>query len=116
MSVIVLDPQQREYYKIFTGTNQFEGHEKIHLGYESRTREYILEKDKSTFFHVPYFTNAVSLTATRLIHEGAIPGPIPALSDRIYKKQAGYERNTHWGNSTRIDGTWLCRRYNRYSR
>ena len=33
------DIKQREYYKIFTGTNQEGGYDKIHLGYEAETTE-----------------------------------------------------------------------------
>ena len=108
MSYQPIDNIQRDYYKIFTGTNQSEGYEKINLGYEAKTREIILERDKMTYFHVPYFTDSILLSASRLIQEGAIAGPIPAMSDRIYKKQASYTDTTHWGPSITENGTWLC--------
>jgi len=104
------DLQQRNYYKIFTGTNQQDGYEKIHLGYESETTEIIFKKDKTTFFHVPFFAETLPLTASTLSFDGAVPGPIPAAADRIFKKLAGDARNnTPWGQSQqRQDGTWLC--------
>lgn len=100
---------QRNYYKIFTGTNQADGTEKVHLGYEGSTSEVTLKKDNYTYFHIPFFAESQLLVDSTLIGDGAIPGPIPAMADRIYKKQAGYGTNTPWGNTTQIkDGTWLC--------
>jgi hypothetical protein len=101
--------QQRNYYKIFTGTNQATGYDKIHLGYESNTVEIILQKDKTTYFHVPYFSESKKLSDTSLISDGATSGPIPAMADRIYKKLGNYKDTTPWGPGTiRTDGTWLC--------
>jgi hypothetical protein len=100
---------QRNYYKIFTGTNQADGHEKINLGYEGATAEIILKKDAHTYFHIPFFAETQPLVNSSLVGDGAIPGPIPAMADRIFKKQAGYGTNTPWGNTTQLrDGTWLC--------
>jgi len=101
--------QQREYYKIFAGTNQTEGHDKIHLGYEAKTSEIVFAKDKITFFHMPFFSDVVFINSSTLIESGATSGPIPALSDRIYKKLGNYSKTTPWGqNTSRNDGTWLC--------
>jgi hypothetical protein len=103
------DIQQRNYYKIFTGTNQAEGYDKVHLGYEAETSEIDFKKDSTTFFHIPFFANTQNLSDSTLIADGAIPGPIPALADRIFKKLGGYGNSTSWGNTTdREDGTWLC--------
>lgn len=103
------DIQQRDYYKIFTGTNQAEGYDKIHLGYEAETSEITLKRDSTTYFHIPFFANIQNLSNSTLIADGAIPGPIPALADRIFKKLGGYGNTTTWGSPTdREDGTWLC--------
>jgi hypothetical protein len=103
------DLQQRKYYKLFTGTNQAEGYDKIHLGYEADTTEIILKKDQTTFFHMPFFADTQPLSASSLIADGAIPGPIPALADRVYKKLGNYGNSTPWGTaSERSDGQWLC--------
>lgn len=101
--------KQRSYYKIFSGTNQQDGYDKIHLGYESETSEITFKKDDTTYFHVPFFSTVQNLANSTLIGNGAIPGPIPAMADRIYKKLANYGKNTPWGNTSQIkDGTWLC--------
>lgn len=102
------DLQQRNYYKIFTGTNQTKGYDKLHLGYEATTTEITLKKDDTTFFHVPFFANSQTLSDSNLIGDGAVFGAIPALADRIFKKQADYANTTPWGKSTIQDGTWLC--------
>ena len=100
---------QRDYYKIFTGTNQEGGYDKIHLGYDSNTSEIILKAGETTFFHIPFYAELITIQDSTLIEDGATPGPIPALADRVYKKQAGYSNVTPWGStSDPRDGTWLC--------
>jgi hypothetical protein len=100
---------QRDYYRLFTGTNQSDGHDKIHLGYNADTTEVVLHKDKTTFFHMPFFAEPQIIEDSTLIADGAVPGPIPALADRIYKKLGNYGNTTPWGTpSDRVDGTWLC--------
>lgn len=120
--------KQREYYKIFTGTNQEGGLDKIHLGYESDSVEITFKKDYHTYFHVPFFTQVQVLSNNNITGDGATPGPIPAMSDRIQQKLGGYGQNTPWGNPSGkrtftgtpavtsnsnplngfTDGTWLC--------
>jgi hypothetical protein len=105
----MLDSVQRNYYKIFTGTNQEQGYDKIHLGYESDSLEVTLKKDENTYFHVPYFSESQLISNSSLIKDGAISGPIPAFSDRIFKKQGGYGNSTPWGSTlSETDGTWFC--------
>lgn len=100
---------QREYYKIFAGTNQDKNVEKLHLGYQASTTEITLKKDNTTFFHVPFFAETQHIQDSNLVGAGAIPGPIPAGADRILKKLAGYGNTTPWGEpKQRQDGTWLC--------
>jgi hypothetical protein len=101
--------KQREYYKIFTGTNQDHNNEKISLGYEAATTEIILTKDETTFFHVPIFAQTQNIQNSSLVGDGAIAGPIPIGADRVFKKLGGYGKTTPWGNAQqRQDGTWLC--------
>jgi hypothetical protein len=101
--------KQRNYYKIHAGGNQTTSYDKLHLGFESNTYEVVFAKDKTTYFHIPYFSNEQPINLSTLIIDGAIPGPIPAMADRIYKKLGNYENNTSWGKNTlKTDGTWLC--------
>jgi hypothetical protein len=102
--------QQRNYYKIFTGTNQEDGYEKIHLGYESENTEITFKKDATTHFHIPFFANQTPIAESSIISDGAIAGPIPAFADRVFKKQGNYSNSTPWGPTTDVnkDGTWLC--------
>lgn len=104
--------QQRKYYKLFTGSNQTNGYNNIHLGYEAETTEIIFKKDTTTYFHVPFFASIQPLSESSLGADGAFPGPIPALADRILKKQGNYGDSTTWGTPTGPrDGTWLCSWY-----
>jgi hypothetical protein len=101
--------QQRNYYRIFSGTNQADGYENIHLGYSASTTEITFTRDQYTYFHVPFFTTVAKLSESTLFADGAEPGVIPAASDRILKKQGNYGQHTNWGYNTGIqDGTWLC--------
>lgn len=103
---------QRKYYKLFTGTNQTGGTDKIYLGYEAKTTELTLKKGQTTYFHTPYFSNVQNISATSLGNDGALAGPIPALADRLFKKRGGYKNTTPWGQTTgKKDGTWLCSWY-----
>ena len=101
--------KHRDYYKIFTGHNQIDGSDKIHLGYESGTTEVKFKKDSLTHFHYPYFSDTVALNDTNLIYSGATSGPIPIMADRMFKNNGGYGTNTPFGDSTGlVDGTLLC--------
>ena len=101
--------EQRKYYKIFTGSNQAQGTDKVYLGYEGYTSDLTLKKDTDTYFHIPFFASVSQLLDSSLVGNGALPGPIPAMADRIYKKQGGYGNTTPWGNTTQTpDGQWLC--------
>jgi hypothetical protein len=103
------DIRQRNYYKLFTGTNESNGHNKIHLGYTSSVSEIVFKKDKGTLFHIPFFTTSQNVSSGELAGAGAVPGPIPAMADRICKKQGNYGNTTPWGTTTDVpNGTWLC--------
>lgn len=101
--------QQREYYKLYTGTNQTDGYDKIYLGYNAKTTEQLFAKDRITYFHIPYFATTQSIHDSTLISDGATPGTIPAVADRVFKKLGSYGNATPWGTqSNHSDGTWLC--------
>jgi hypothetical protein len=101
--------KQREYYRIYSGTNQDQSIDKIHLGYEALTTEVTFNKDQITFFHIPYFASTQHIQDSNLVGAGAIAGPIPAGADKVLKKLGGYGNTTPWGEAQqRQDGTWLC--------
>lgn len=76
----------REYKKLFTGTNQYEGYDKPFLGYETKTHSIVLKKDNMTYFNTPVYSSQVAITAAALIENGAIKGTVPYYSDRVYSK------------------------------
>jgi hypothetical protein len=91
------------------GSNQAQGSDRVYLGFEGQTSEIVLKKDTNTYFHLPFFSPVSQLLDSTLAGEGALPGPIPAMADRIFKKQGGYGDTTPWGNTTQTpDGQWLC--------
>jgi len=103
------DFKQRYYYKLHTGTNQEDGYDKIYLGYQAQNTELTLKKDSTTYFHIPFFTEVQNISSTSLIKDGATPGPIPALADKIFKKIGNYGNHTYLGNpQQRHNGEWLC--------
>jgi hypothetical protein len=108
---------QRNYYKLYTGTNEYDGHDKVYLGYESESTEINFKKDNITYFHVPFFTAPKKIQDSSLILDGAIPGPVPAMADRIFQFQGNYGNVTHWGtpnfslyeNTVEVpNSVWLC--------
>jgi len=101
--------KRREYEKIFLGTNQQTGYENPFLGFNAYTKEIILKKDKTTYFHYPKTTISAPLSTAGFIECGAHAGSSPARSDKIWKKMANYSRDIYWGNSQQWQrGTWLC--------
>jgi len=111
------DFTQRKYYKLYTGTNQEDGLDKVYLGYQSESTELLLKKDQITYFHIPFFTEPKRIQDSSLVLDGAIPGPIPAMSDRIFQFQGNYGNVTHWGSPDfslyedvirTPNGVWLC--------
>jgi hypothetical protein len=99
----------RNYNKLYVHTDREEGSEKLLLGYQNDVREIILAKDTETIFHVPYYTNPISLAESTLISDGATPGPFPAASDRIFKNRKNYGNISANGTGSDIaDGVWFC--------
>jgi hypothetical protein len=99
----------RNYNKLYVPSNK-NNSEKIWMGYQQDTQDIILNKDKETYFHVPFFTTPLKLVDSSLISDGAVGGAFPAASDRIWKNQKDYGNNTPYGNpiSSIADGTWFC--------
>ena len=106
----VLNSTLRSYTKIYTGLNETDGHEKIHLGYNASTTKINFFKDGSTYFHYPNNTNTISLSTSNLVDYGAYADITPYRSDKIFKKVANYKNYTNWGNSTTNpqNGMYLC--------
>lgn len=104
------DIKHREYEKIFTGTNQNLGYDKIFLEFSADTKKMIFKVDNTTYFHFPEInTDSIPLSTCGLIEAGAVAGAIPYRSDRIWKKNADYKKYMYWGDSEGYNtGVWLC--------
>lgn len=103
---------RRIYNKIYTGTNQKEGYEKIFLGYQAETKEYNFISDKENLFYYPSTCNREPLSSVGLIEDGAIAGEIPFTSDRISIYRTNYEEKIPGlpqpESIKKYDNTWLC--------
>lgn len=106
------DVDLREYNKLFTGTNQIEGNDKISLGFENFTRKLTLKPDTLTYFHMPqdiYPYSKINIADAGLTEAGAIASTTPLRSDKIFKKSGNYKNSSNLGNSTSENsGQFLC--------
>jgi len=103
--------KQRDYYALFTGSNQEIGYENIFLGYEGGTQGITFKKGKYTWFHYPNTATQIGVNDTTIAINGSIAGNTPYKSDKIFKKQANYKKYSNWGDSLPVyqqNGTWLC--------
>tara|TARA_B110000495_G_scaffold94975_1_gene82063 strand:+ start:6292 stop:10356 length:4065 start_codon:yes stop_codon:yes gene_type:complete len=103
--------QHRHYNKIFTGTNQLQGTDKIYFDYTTSTSQLEI-KPGMNFFNFPQLPDPVTrlnINDSTLIFSGSIAADKPSRADKIYKKRAGYAQTTRWGDpSDEHTGTWLC--------
>lgn len=105
------DVNQRNYYKLITGTNQEKGHENIFIAYEGTTQGLTLKKDESTYFHYPTTSQSIGINSTTLALNGSVASDTPFKADKIFKKNANYNKYSNWGNALPIyqqNGVWLC--------
>ena len=102
---------QREYNKLFTGTNQLEGTDKIYTDYKAYTHEIVISPGMN-YFNLPQNlepATKLNINDSTLHHDGAIASDTPSRSDRLYKKRSNYSKTTSWGNpSDPQTGVWLC--------
>jgi len=106
------DIQQREYTKLFTGSNQTYGNDNITLGYNAFTTDIVLPADQVTYFHVPeslYPFKQINVNDSGLIQAGAIAGDHPIKSDKIFKKLVDAKNTSPFGSATdEVNGSFLC--------
>jgi len=102
----------REYKRLFTGSNQKYGNDNITLGYESYTTDIVLQADNITYFHIPYnFFPFIQLNIndSGLIEAGSIAGDHPLKADKVFKKLTNAESTSPFGVVTdEADGYFLC--------
>ena len=103
---------KRIYNKIYTGTNQAKGYDRVFLGYQSNTKEFTFNEDSENIFYYPPTSKRISLQSSGLIEDGAIAGEIPFTSDRLYMYRGDYEEIikgiSQPKSIKKFDNTWLC--------
>ena len=123
----------REYNKIYSGTNQDKGLNKIYLGYQTDTIILDFPAGEETPFYFTPTSDAISLSTAGLIEDGASAGNYPYIADRIFtSKYSQFDEikeldaimdktDTHdnrflcswlYGNKNEGDKVWYDRYYN----
>ena len=74
----------REYNKIYTGSNQEKGLNKIYLNYNTDHITVDLHPNRETEFYFNATTDIIPLSAARFIESGATSGDYPYVSDKIF--------------------------------
>jgi hypothetical protein len=79
--------KNRIYYKIYSGTNQNKGLNRIYLNYQFDSIILKFKTNELTDFYVSPTTNPISLQNSGLIESGASSGNYPYNSDRIFSSK-----------------------------
>jgi hypothetical protein len=77
----------RVYYKIYSGSNQEKGLNKIYLNYQTNTISLKFKTNQLTDFYISPTSELISLSDSGLIESGASAGNHPYNSDRIFTNQ-----------------------------
>ena len=77
----------RKYYRIYSGTKQVKGSDKIALNYISDKLSVNFEANKKTDFYLSPTVESIPLSSSTFIIDGATPGQYPYSSDRLYSKR-----------------------------
>jgi hypothetical protein len=103
---------RRIYDQIFSGTNQARGTKNLYLSFTSNTQELLFKSDTVTPFFFPPTAETYHISECGLIEDGAIPGDIPYISDRIFQKRQNYKELIPDSPQPRSiiseSNTWLC--------
>lgn len=106
------DSIRRIYNKLFTGTNQNKGYDKVYLGYQADTKEFLFKVDQNTPFYFPATNNSYPLSTAGLIEDGSTAGEIPFVSDRISFYRTNYAETLLGVDQPKsikkYDNTWVC--------
>lgn len=101
----------RDYHSLYTGDNREDGSYNLNLGFTSSTKQYVFKAGHITWFHIPYNRSysRININDSNLVENGAIAGPSPVFSDKIWKKIGDYKYTSNLGNSNKEQtGQWLC--------
>jgi len=104
--------QQRNYNAIITNDYQETSNEKLQLGFNFFTKEYLIKPDKYTKFTLPDtlapFTR-ININDSGLKEAGAYGASSPYFSDRVYKL---LDSNNNVNKTNESNGIFLCSWFN----
>lgn len=98
----------RVYEKIYTGTNQSQGYDKVYLSYNIGTKDLHFSPSKLSYFTTPASLSpysVLSINDSKIGKLGAIAGNNPLLSDKIFKRRLDFKDNNFTDN---INPVYLC--------
>jgi hypothetical protein len=101
----------RIYNKIYSGTNQSKGLEKIHLGYQTSAIKIEFQPNQLTPFYFSPTSDSLPLSSSGLIEDGAIAGEFPYTSDRLFtsiKSNFKELQEISTFNTTNSNNRYLC--------
>ena len=112
----------RQYNTLDTGLDQEQGNDKISLTYTFYDKDIFIKNGTTTVFNAPpsiYPFEKLNVNDTTFIKNGALSGPTPGLSDRIYIKRQESSQYTNgrflctWlsAGSFEQPGVWVDRYY-----
>ena len=99
---------QRNYTNIITNEYQETANEKLQLGYNFYTKEYLIKSDKYTKFTLPSTIEPfrrININDSGIKESGAYAAESPYFSDRVYKLQ---DNNINTNNENESNGVLLC--------
>lgn len=100
--------EQRNYNAIITNEYQEKSNEKLELGYNFFTKEYLIKPDKYTKFTLPDTLSpyiSININDAGLTESGAYAASSPYFSDRVIKH---LDTNFNVNRSNESNGVFLC--------
>lgn len=112
----------RQYNTLDTGLDQEQGNDKMSLTYTFYDKDIFIKNGTTTAFNAPpsiYPFEKLNINDTTFIKNGALSGPTPGLSDRVYIKRQDSSQYTNgrflctWlsAGSFEEPGVWVDRYY-----
>ena len=98
----------RQYEKIFPGTNNDTGFDKLYLSYNIGTKDVHFAPSKATYFTTPSSLSPytkLNINDSKIDYIGATPGNNPLLADKVFKRRMDIKDNSY---SDDTNATYLC--------
>ena len=98
----------RIYNKIYSGTNQNGGLDKINLGYQTSAIKIEFKPNTITGFYYTPTNNSIPLSGAGFIEDGAVAGEYAYISDRIFTSYKNNFESINQNPSNLATNRFLC--------